>query len=64
MTGEYWQEGTNHVCDFDKRGKHIIKRIDQADLIIEDDLGYSVYKNFFKGQVRDIQYITYFNCKL
>jgi hypothetical protein len=27
-------------------------------------LGYSVYKNFFKGQVRDIQYITYFNCKL
>lgn len=51
VTGDYWQEGTNHVCSFDKRGKHIIKKIDEADLVIEDDMGYSVYKNFFKNQV-------------
>ncbi|XP_028394360.1 rap1 GTPase-activating protein 1-like isoform X2 [Dendronephthya gigantea] len=50
VTGEYWQEGTNHMCDFDKRGKHIIKKIDEADLVIEDDMGYSVYKNFFKNK--------------
>ena len=29
-----------------------MKKIDEADLIIEDDLGYSIYKNFFKDQVR------------
>ena len=28
-----------------------MKKIDEADLIIEDDLGYSIYKNFFKDQV-------------
>jgi hypothetical protein len=54
VTGDYWQEGTNHVCDFDKRGKHIIKKIDEDDLVIEDDMRYSVYKNFFKKQVYDI----------
>jgi hypothetical protein len=54
VTGDYWQEGTNHVCDFDKRGKHIITKIDEDDLVIEDDMGYSVYKNFFKKQVYDI----------
>lgn len=51
VTGDYWQEGTNHVCDKDKRGKDIIKKIDESKIVIEDDLEYSAYKNFFKNQV-------------
>lgn len=51
VNGDYWQEGTNHVCQFDKKGKQVIKPIEPSDLVIEDDVGYCNYKNFFKGQV-------------
>lgn len=50
VSGDYWQEGTNHVCPFDKKGKHVIKPIDAGDLVIEDDVGYCSYKNFFQKQ--------------
>ncbi|XP_046850590.1 rap1 GTPase-activating protein 1-like isoform X2 [Xenia sp. Carnegie-2017] len=57
VSGDYWQEGTNHICDKDKRGKVIIKKIDESKIVIEDDLEYSAYKNFFKNQ-EHYNYVT------
>ena len=66
VSGDYWQEGTNHACQFDSKGKHIIIPIDPCDLVIEDDVGYCNYKNFFKNQVgiKCAQYSTLSNARL
>ena len=61
VNGDYWQEGANHVCQFDKRGKHVIKPIDAGDLVIEDDIGYCCYKNFFQGKVGRT-FVVYIQC--